>query len=128
MRKRLFATASLVAALAAICATPAGASRSCGSTRLLQGGSARVTIAHGSSSCSEARGIVRLYGSSRGTAHYQNHGRALSYATYPGGWVCGALERGYAGCYRGGLGSLSKGLTFTAARNARDVVQLFLTG
>jgi hypothetical protein len=103
------------------------ASRSCGTTHLIQGGSgARVTIVRGSFSCAEARGIVRLYGSTRGVGHYLNHGRALSYATYPGGWVCGALERGYARCFRGGLGSLSKGLTLTSVRNARDVVELFL--
>lgn len=120
---------ALVAAVAAISATTAAASRSCGATHLLQGGGrARVTIIRGSFSCTEARGIVRLYGSSRGTGHYLNHGRALSYASYPGGWVCGALERGYSRCFRGGLGSLSKGLTLTSVRNARDVVKLFLTG
>jgi hypothetical protein len=126
MYRRFMTIASLTAALAAISASPAGASRSCGTAHLLQGGGARVTIVHGSSSCAEARGVVRLYGSSRGTEHYLNHGRGLSYATYPGGWVCGALERGYSRCFRGGLGSLGKGLTLTSVRNARAVVELFL--
>jgi len=129
MYRRIFAFAGLAAVVAAVSATPAVASRSCGATHLLQGGGgARVTAVRGSLSCAEARGIVKLYGSSRGALHYLNHGRALSYASYAGGWVCGALERGYARCFRGGLGSLNMGLTLTAVRNAKDVVELFLTG
>jgi hypothetical protein len=52
--------------VALISATPASASRSCGSTHLLvqPADTAQVTIARGQVSCAQARGVARLYGGS----------------------------------------------------------------
>jgi hypothetical protein len=118
MRLRLTTVAVLTATAAAISATPAAAERSCGTTHLLQGGSARVTIARGALSCSAARGIVKLYGSSRGTPHGLNGPRSGFYTTYPAGWRCGPLEQGGSACWRGG--------SVSSVNKARDVVWLEL--
>src|SRR4051794_12696436 len=111
MYRRFTTAAALVACVVALSATPAAASRSCGTTRLLQGGaSVRVTVDRGSVTCAQARGIIRLYGSSRGT----NHGPVRhGYTTYPGGWRCYPLHHGTASCQRGG-----------SIRHPRDVVSL----
>ena len=109
-----------VAVAVAVCASPAAAARSCGSTALLQGGRASVTITRGSLSCSQARAIVKLYGSNRGTPHGLNGPHSGFYATYPGGWICGPLEQGGSACWLGG--------TPRSLSRARDVVWLKLLG
>jgi hypothetical protein len=121
----------LITTVAATFATPADASRSCGSVSLVAQpqDSAQVSVLKGSASCNEARSTARLYGVPRGTHGVVLHdfpGRSLDYATYPGGWQCGVLERGYAACVRGNLGSLRKGFTYTATRNAREQLGLRL--
>jgi hypothetical protein len=86
---------------------------------------AQVTIARGPVSCAQARGVARLYGS-HGISSHSFPSRTLGYTTFPGGWQCGALNHGFAVCVRGGLGSLKKGLTFEATRNAREKLELAL--
>ena len=118
---------AVVAGVAAITATAQAASRSCGSTRLASGpGSVRVTIVRGRLSCTQARGIVKLYGSKRGTSHDFSGHQPLDYATYPGGWRCSSLEQGNAACFRGPFGSMKHGMTAASVRHARDEVALLL--
>lgn len=126
MYRRLVAIGIIAFVTAAIFASSAAANRLCGSTRLLQGGSSvRVTIVRGPLSCPQARGIARLYGSNRGTPH-EFPARSLGYATYPGGWRCGALEMGNAACFHGPFGSMKHGMTLASVRHAREEVLLSL--
>ena len=118
MQNRLTTIAILAAVAAVIPATSAAAERSCGTTHLLQGGSATVTIVRGRLSCAQARGIVKLYGSKRGTPHGLNGPRSGMCTTYPGGWACGPLEQGGSACWRGG--------SVKNATKARDFVRLML--
>jgi hypothetical protein len=120
MRTRLPTITILAAVAVAVCASPAAAARSCGSTPLLQGGRASVTITRGPLSCSQARAIIRLYGSNHGTPHGLNGPRSGFYTTYPGGWICGPLEQGGSACWLGG--------TPRSLSAARDVVWLKLVG
>ena len=99
---RFSAIAGLVAVVATISASSAAASRSCGTTHLLQGdASVRVTIDHGSVSCAEARAVIRLYGSSREIPHGPTRHGYGTYPEYPG-WRCYPLFHGDAKCQRGG--------------------------
>ena len=81
---------------------PVSGKRSCGTTGLLQGGNAQVTILRGNVSCATASSIIRLYGSSAGTPHNTQGPRSQMYSTYAGGWSCGSLEHGSSLCWRGG--------------------------
>jgi hypothetical protein len=120
-------TVVVVAAVAATSTTAQAASRSCGKTNFLDGGgSARVTIVRGRLSCTQARGIVRLYRSKRGTAHDFSGHQPLDYGTYPGGWRCSSLEQGNAACFRGPFRSMKHGMTAASVRHARDEVALLI--
>jgi hypothetical protein len=120
MRTRLLTIIILAALVATVSASPAAAARSCGSTALLQGGRASVTITRGSLSCSQARAIIKLYGSNRATPHGLNGPHSAFYTTYAGGWICGPLEQGGSACWLGG--------TPRSLSGARDVVWLKLLG
>ena len=90
--------------------------------------SVKVKITRGSASCAAARSVARLYGT-HGIATHSFRQRLAGYTTFPGGWVCGALNHGNgreggAECFRGGLGSLKEGLTQAATRNAHEVISL----
>jgi hypothetical protein len=91
MYRRLMTIGVLAIVVAAIAATPASASRSCGSTHLLASPveTVQVTIARGPLSCAQARTVAREWGSSRGVVHRVSAAYTLWYTTYPGGWETG---------------------------------------
>jgi hypothetical protein len=125
MNRRLTTIAILAAAVAATVATPASASRSCG-TEVVQGGRVRITITLGRVACPEARGVIRRWLSRRryppppgehGVTEHggRNTGLAGKTWTMPDGWTCLVVTRGGACALRG-----SGALRF---RNPRDEVR-----
>jgi hypothetical protein len=86
----------------AFTATAAAAMRSCGAITV-KGQRVSVTIARGTVSCAQARGVARSYVSGHGTLHGSPSGpRADMYVTLPGGWRCSVVEQGGAACKGGG--------------------------
>ena|ERR1700677_1640585 len=120
MYKRLITIAILTAAVAAIAATPASASRACGSINGYQ-----VTVTRGSVSCGKARTVAKEWTTGKGVIHRVS-AYTLWYDSLPGGWDCGTLNMGRVGCARGGLGSLKNGFTYEATRNAHERIALLV--
>jgi hypothetical protein len=118
MYRRLTTIALLAAAVAVIAATPASASRSCGSVQEYH-----VTVTRGSVSCAKARTVAKEWETSKGVTH-RFPAYTLWYFAFPGGWDCSTLNMGHVGCARDGLGSLKNGFTYEATRNAHERIAL----
>jgi hypothetical protein len=107
---------------AAIFASPAWATRSCGTTRIAFGaghgsGPVRLTVLRGRVSCAQTRTAMRNYFGGHGTLRGPANGpRSQQTIVLPGGWRCGPLEQGIARCMSGGSNYL----------NARDAIEGFL--
>jgi hypothetical protein len=88
-------------ALLALPATPAHASRSCGSITVQRTLHASIHVLHGRVSCREARSVLKTYGNGGGTRRGNRNGsRAEMYSVLPGGWRCKSGAGGEA-CTRG---------------------------
>jgi hypothetical protein len=122
MHKRPTTILILTAAVAAIAAQPAYASRSCGSI-----GGYHVTITRGSVSCAKARTVAKEWQSGKGVTHRVS-AYTLWYTSLPGGWDCSTLNMGHVGCVRGGLGSLKNGFTYEATRHAHKAIEMVIPG
>lgn len=121
MYRQVTTVAILTAAVAAIAATPASASRSCGGIKDYQ-----VTVTRGSVSCANARTVAKEWETGTGVLH-RVPAYTLWYDSLPGGWECSSLNMGHATCVRGGLGSLKNGFTYKATRNAHERIALLVT-
>jgi hypothetical protein len=101
---RLIIITIIASCAVVLSATPAAATRSCGTI----GGGGQpvprtVAIYKGRLSCAQARAVAKSYVNGRGTFHGPASGpRSKQYITLPGGWRCSVLEQGGAACRRGG--------------------------
>jgi hypothetical protein len=108
MYRRLTTIAILAAAVAVVVATPAAASRSCGTVRgeTVRGGiipAARVTILRGRVSCAQARTAAKDYKVGPSTHHGPANGPSSEqHITLPGRWRCTLISGEVASCSRGG--------------------------
>jgi hypothetical protein len=105
MLKRVATIAILAAALPAISAAPAIASRSCGGSRI-DGpdyfGPYRVVVTHGNVSCRTARALIQALVDGKGKRGGNPNGaQAEMYVKLPGGWRCGSGAGGVVSCARG---------------------------
>lgn len=123
MLKRLTTITVLTLAVAAIAATPASARRACGHSVGYQ-----VTVIRGSVPCAQARTVAKDWATGKHAITHRVGSYNLWYFTLPGGWVCGTLDHGVAGCFRGGIGSLAHGFTYEAARHAHEEIEMLIPG
>lgn len=100
LASRLVILVGFAAFAAALTATPAEASLSCGWITV-QRLPYHVEVTRGTVPCSEARSLIKTYGDGGGVPHHSNGSIAEMYSTLPGGWRCKSGAGGAHACAHG---------------------------